>query len=311
MSDFKKSNRNNSVDKSYLIWRFQKNQFDLKKRPLIMGVLNVTPDSFSDGGDFYELDKAVEQALKMVDEGADLIDVGGESTRPGSRPITVQEELDRIVPVIEAIKLKTNIPISIDTYKSKVAKAAVKAGASIINDISGARFDPQILSVAQKYDTGLILMHIKGSPKNMQTNPTYSDVVEEIIRYLKESVSFALQVGIPSDHIVIDPGIGFGKRWFDNYDIINRLNEFFELDLPVLIGASRKSFLGKFLSKDPKLRLEGSLTANVLAAQKGANILRTHDVKETRQALTIANLFYKRSLGVPPEILEESFSAGN
>ena len=308
MLDLKKTNLIAPAKKASLVWRFQQMQFDLKKSPLIMGILNVTPDSFSDGGDFFEFGKAVDHALKMVDEGTDILDVGGESTRPGSKSISIQEEIDRTIPVIERIRKNTYIPISIDTYKSEVAEAAVKVGASIINDISGARFDPEILSVAQKYDTGLVLMHIKGTPKNMQKNPTYSDVVEEIIQNLRECVNSAVQVGIETDHIVLDPGIGFGKRWFDNYDIINRLGEFSKLNLPILIGLSRKSFLGKFLSTDPKLRLGGSLAANVLAIQNGANILRVHDVKETQQAMTTANLFRKRSLGIKPEIIEESFN---
>jgi len=290
------------------IWKFQDKQLDLNQ-PRIMGILNVTPDSFSDGGNYLDKEMAVEHALQIVEEGADIIDIGGESTRPGAQPISVQEEINRVLPIIQSIKKQVDVPISIDTYKSEIAEVAVQEGASIINDISGAMFDHNVLNIAKKYQTGLILMHIKGTPKSMQQNPNYANLIEEILTNLANCVDQALKIGINPDQILIDPGIGFGKRWFDNYDIINRLNEFRILNLPILLGISRKSFLGKFLSTEPKLRLEGSLIANTLAFNNGANILRVHDVKETKKALKIADLFQKREWGIEPNIVEELFHA--
>ncbi len=291
------------------VWHFRTSSLDLSK-PAIMGVLNVTPDSFSDGGDYFSKQQAINQALKMANTGADIIDIGGESSRPGAAEISIQEEIDRVVPVIESLRVQSGIPISIDTYKSQVAEAAVRAGADIINDISGGKFDPKILDTAKKYKTGLVLMHIKGRPGDMQKNPTYENLIEEILASLGESVDRALAFGIKADRIVIDPGIGFGKRWFDNYDLINQLLELKILGLPILIGVSRKAFLGKVLPSEPKSRFEGSLAANVLAIKNGANIIRVHDVEETKKAVSIADMFLKRSWGANANLLEDIIDAG-
>ncbi len=297
----------NCSEPSPFIWRFCGRQLDLRHRTAIMAVLNCTPDSFSDGGKYFHPQAALEHARQMVAAGADLIDIGGESTRPGSRPISAQQEMDRVLPVIEQLRREDEVPISIDTYKAEVARAAVQTGAEIINDISGATFDPQILAVAKEFKTGLVLMHIQGKMETMQIAPAYKDVVEEILIDLAGKVDRALAAGIKDGWLVIDPGIGFGKRWFDNYDILNRLTELRILGLPILIGASRKSFLGKFLSADPQQRLEGSLLANGVAIGNNANIVRVHDVVETQKAVRIADLFYRRAWGVAADILEEQF----
>ena len=289
------------------VWHCRDRQIDLRYRTAIIGVLNCTPDSFSDGGEYFRPQDALAHALQMVAVGADIIDIGGESTRPGAVAVSEQEEMERVLPVIESLRRESDVPISIDTYKSSVARAAVQVGADIINDISGANFDPLILDVAKEFRTGLVLMHIQGDSQTMQIAPTYTDVVEEILVDLAGKVERALAAGIEENRLIIDPGIGFGKRWYDNYDILNRLVEFRILSLPILVGVSRKSFLGKFLSPQPHQRLEGSLIANGVAVGNGANILRVHDVAETRKAVRMADLFYRRAWGGTPEILEEQF----
>jgi dihydropteroate synthase len=248
-----------------------------------MGVLNVTPDSFSDGGKFLKVEDAVRRGIKIAEEGADIIDVGGESTRPGSGPATIEEELSRVIPVIETLSKKIDIPISIDTYKSEVAKKALDAGAEMINDISALRFDPKMKEVAAEYQVPIVLMHIKGTPKNMQENPYYEDVVKEITEYLKESIQMAKNGGIQEENIIIDPGIGFGKRLEDNLNILKNLEKFSILNCPILVGPSRKSFIGKILDLPVEERLDGSLAALAVAIMNGANIVRVHDVKESRR----------------------------
>jgi dihydropteroate synthase len=248
-----------------------------------MGVLNVTPDSFSDGGKFLDVEDAVRCGIKMAEEGADIIDVGGESTRPGSDPATIEEELSRVIPVIEALAKEIDIPISIDTYKSQVAKKALGAGAEMINDISALRFDPKMKEVASEYQVPIVLMHIKGTPKNMQENPYYEDVIEEIIKYLKESIQLAKDGGVQEENIIIDPGIGFGKRLEDNLNILKNLKKFSILNHPILVGPSRKSFIGKVLNLQVAERLEGSLAALAVGIMNGANIIRVHDVKESKK----------------------------
>ncbi|MBI5196544.1 MAG: dihydropteroate synthase [Nitrospirae bacterium] len=271
-----------------LIWRNYK--FDFTKRTYVMGILNVTPDSFSDGGLYFDKAKAIEQALKMEEEGADIIDVGGESTRPGAEKISAKEEIKRVVPVIEAITKKIKIPVSIDTYKSEVAKAALFAGASMVNDISGLRFDRKMPSVIAKNKVPVCIMHIKGTPLNMQKNPTYTSFIPEIVDYLHEGIEIARSAGIADDKIIIDPGIGFGKTVEHNLEIIRRLNEFSGFEKPILLGPSRKSFIGSLLGGLPAdERLEGTASATAIGIFNGANIIRVHDVKAMVRVARIAD----------------------
>jgi dihydropteroate synthase len=258
-----------------------------------MGVLNVTPDSFSDGGKFLNVEDAVRCGIKMAEEGADIIDVGGESTRPRSDPITIEDELSRVVPVIEALANEIDIPISIDTYKSEVAKKALEAGAEMINDISALRFDPKMKEVVAEYQVPVVLMHIKGTPKNMQENPYYEDVIKEIIEYLRESIQLAKDGGIEEKNIIIDPGFGFGKRLEDNLNILKNLRKFSILNCPILVGPSRKSFIGKILDLPVEERLEGSLAALVVSIMNGANIVRVHDVKESKRVACLLDTILK------------------
>ena len=262
------------------------------KQSLIMGILNVTPDSFSDGGQYFEKNTAIEHALKMVENGADIIDIGGESTRPFSDPVSLDEELSRVIPVIEGIRKKSDVCISIDTTKSMVASKALHVGASIINDVSAMEIDPLMADVAIQFDCPLIIMHMKGTPKNMQDNPKYESLISDIKDYLIGRIDFAVSKGVQRKKIIIDPGIGFGKTIENNFEIINNLNHFVELNLPVLLGASRKSFIGVSLNLSEKDRLEGSLAANVIGLQQGVKIFRVHDVSETNKALLIANKIF-------------------
>jgi dihydropteroate synthase len=266
-----------------VILRFKHKSFDLSSRTHIMGILNVTPDSFSDGGKFDRFDDAIAQGMRMVQEGADIIDVGGESTRPGSDPVTLEEELSRVIPVVSSLAQKTDVPISIDTYKSDVARRALDAGAQMINDISALRFDPEMKRIAGQYQVPVVLMHIKGTPKDMQKDPSYEDVIGEITQYLRESIQLAYEGEIEKERILIDPGIGFGKRFQDNLNILKNLREFSILRCPILIGCSRKSFIGKILDLPVGERLEGSLAALAVAVMNGANIVRVHDVKESKR----------------------------
>jgi dihydropteroate synthase len=268
-------------------FRIKGGEIELGKRTLVMGVLNVTPDSFSDGGLYFDKQLAIDRALQMVEEGADIIDIGGESTRPFSDPVPLEEELRRVIPVIEAIAPKVAVPISIDTYKAKVASEALQAGASIVNDISGLRFDPDLARVVSENGAGLILMHIKGTPKTMQLDPHYEDVILEIKEYLKESIKKAESEGVHPDSIVIDPGIGFGKKLNHNLEIFRRLRELEELGKPILVGPSRKSFIGEILGVPVSERLYGTLGAVAYCALKGVHIVRVHDVKAVRQVLDI------------------------
>ena len=256
----------------------------------VMGVLNVTPDSFYDKGRFFDQKKAVKHAIEMERDGADIIDVGGESTRPGALDVSLEEEMRRVIPVISAISKKIKTAISIDTRKAGVADAALKAGASIVNDISALKEDPRMAGVVAKHRAGIILMHMKGRPKDMQDSPEYADVVKDITKSLKESIDIAEEAGVEDDKIIIDPGIGFGKTVEHNLEILRDIRIFKKLGYPLCIGVSRKSFIGKILgSKDPEDRLAGSLAAAVAAVIGGANIIRTHDVGSTRQALKIAD----------------------
>ena len=260
-----------------------------KRNTLIMGILNVTPDSFSDGGKFIHPDKALSQAQYMERNGADIIDIGGESTRPGAVPVSLKEEIDRTIPVIEAIRKYSNISISIDTYKSEVAERALLAGADFINDISGLTFDSKMIEIVKKFDVPVVLMHIKGTPRNMQTNPTYIDLIKDLLEYFSFQIKKTLDFGIKKEQIIIDPGIGFGKQLNDNFILIRRLKEFSKLGFPILIGPSRKSFIGLTLDVPSKNRLEGTLAAVSVGILNGASIVRVHDVKEVKQTVIITD----------------------
>lgn len=253
----------------------------------VMGILNLTPDSFYDGGKYFQSDAALEKAYEMIADGAGIIDIGAESTRPGSERIPAEKELERILPILKVLR-NENVLISIDTYKSKVAQVCLEEGAHIINDISGLKFDKELANVVAKYDAGLIIMHIRGTPKTMQQNPTYVNAVDEIFDELKIQISIAQEAGITK--IYVDPGIGFGKRLKDNYEILNRLEEFNFLGYPIAIGLSRKSFIGGVLDQTPDERLIGTIAANSAAQLSGVNIFRVHDVKEMLQVKKIINL---------------------
>jgi len=271
--------------------------YTIGKQTIIMGILNVTPDSFSDGGRFTSVEKAVRHAVRMEEEGADIIDIGGESTRPGAQPITLEEELNRVIPVIKKLTNEIDIPISIDTYKSEIARKALDLGADMVNDITAFQGDKNLVSIVSEYDVPVCLMHIKGNPRNMQINPVYDDVVKEIYEYLQERSEYALLCNVKKEKIILDPGLGFGKRTGrgveDNCEIIYRLNELKELDYPILVGPSRKKFIGNICGDEKPLpvseRLEGSLAACSLAVSNGADIVRVHDVKETRRCVDLVD----------------------
>ena len=262
---------------------------ELGGRTLVMGILNVTPDSFSDGGKFAGFDQAVAQAFRMIEEGADILDVGGESTRPFSEPVPVQTQLERVIPVIEAVRRKSDIPISIDTDKAEVGRQALAAGADILNDVSSLRFDPEMASLAASSGAPLILMHMLGTPKNMQQSPTYHSLFSEIVAFLEERIRFAVQNGVSRNQIVIDPGIGFGKTVEHNLAIIRNIEAFHCLDRPILLGASRKRFIGNVLGKPEEGREIGTAIVNSFGAAGGAHILRVHDVGINRQVAMLAD----------------------
>ncbi len=277
--------------------RWNNFDLDLSSRTYIMGILNVTPDSFSDGGLFYDPDRAVDHAIKMVEEGADIIDIGGESTRPGSDPVPEDEEMRRVIPVITKLSQLIRVPISIDTYKSRVAKAALDAGASIVNDITGLRGDPEMKKVVAEYGVPVVIMHIKGTPKTMQLNPVYEALIPEITDYLREGIMMATEAGIPEELIIIDPGIGFGKTFDHNLEILKNLREFTYLERPILIGPSRKAFIGKILGDvPPGMRLEGTLAAIAIAIFNGANIVRVHDIKEAVRVAKVVDAIKREGI---------------
>ena len=278
-----------NISRTHYSIRCRKQKLILGKRTLLMGVLNVTPDSFSDGGAFFDKEKAVSRGLGMVEEGADILDIGGESTRPGSKPVDLEEELHRVIPVIESLEKEVDVPISIDTYKSAVAQRAIEAGAQIINDISGLHFDPNLARVAAREDTPLVLMHIRGTPETMQKDVHYSSLFAEIIRSLKDSIGKAESAGIDPGQMIIDPGIGFGKTNEDNLLILKHLYEFRILGKPILLGTSRKSFIGKILKSEVGDRLEGTLSSIAIGVLNGAHIIRSHDVLEAKKAIAVAD----------------------
>lgn len=269
--------------KNYTIKCRSKN-LQITNTPVIMGILNVTPDSFSDGGKFLSSTPAVDHALQMIDQGAEIIDIGGESTRPGSKPVTPEQQIARTIPVIKDLASQTKTPISIDTTSSKVAQAALAAGASIINDISALQADDKMASLVAQTSVPIVLMHMQGSPGNMQKNPTYKDVVKEVMQFLEERIDFAISAGIERSQIIIDPGIGFGKTVEHNLLLLQNLDQFQKLEVPVLIGSSRKAFIGKILGiDDPADRTFGTAASVAWAVAAGAQIIRVHDVKEMCQ----------------------------
>jgi dihydropteroate synthase len=285
------------------ILRFLKTQFLLTypggklsiEKPLIMGILNVTPDSFSNGGRFLKKEDAIAQGVKLAEEGASIIDVGGESTRPGAEPVEEHEELKRVIPVIEALAIKKNLLVSIDTYKSKVARESIKAGAKIINDVSALGADPAMAEVAAEEKTPVILMHMKGTPKTMQSNPSYQDLMGEIISYLRERIKYAISSGVKEESLIIDPGIGFGKLPEHNLQILKRLEELKSLGRPILVGTSRKSFIGHYLQKAVDERIWGTAATAVISVLKGANIIRVHDVKEISEVVKMCTFIQQLS----------------
>jgi dihydropteroate synthase len=272
-------------------------KFLLGKKTLIMGILNVTPDSFSDGGRHFSVDAAINHAIKLEENGADIIDIGGESTRPGSQSISSKEEIKRVKPIIENLADRLSIPMSIDTYKSEVAEKAIDFGVGMVNDITALQGDHGLVGIITKHDVPVCLMHMKGSPLTMQKNPKYEDVVGEIRAFLKERADFAIFYDVKKENIILDPGIGFGKRTGrgveDNCEILKKLSELKSLGFPILVGPSRKTFIGNVCGGKKQLpvndRLEGSLAAACIAAINGADIVRVHDVKETRRCLDLIN----------------------
>ena len=253
-----------------------------------MGILNITPDSFSDGGRYLDKRKALIHATNLIKDGADIIDIGGESSRPGASPISIEQEKNRVIPIISNLrKHNSEVFISVDTCKSEVAKEALGVGADIINDISGMKNDPKMVNIIQENNSPIVMMHMKCIPRNMQKNITYNNLIEDILLFFKERINYAKSLNIQDDQIIIDPGIGFGKTLEQNFKLLNNIDLFCKLGYPVLIGTSRKSFLGKTLGLDTDNILEGSIASNLFATFKGAKILRVHDVKEIKKSLTI------------------------
>lgn len=264
--------------------------FDFTERSYVMGILNVTPDSFSDGGKYLDKTRAVDCGVELAKQGADVIDVGGESTRPDSAPVSLEEEIQRVIPVIKELAYRVNVPISVDTTKAEVAKRALDAGAEIVNDISALRFDASMGKVVSEYKVPVILMHMLGSPRTMQENIHYDSLIDDIYRFLQERISTALDIGIEQDKIVVDPGIGFGKSVEkDNFTILKCLQAFTSLGRPVLVGPSRKAFIGRLLDKDVTQREEGTAAAVAIAVYNGAHFLRVHDVRSMKMVARVAD----------------------
>jgi dihydropteroate synthase len=261
--------------------------FDLSRRTHIMGILNVTPDSFSDGGQFFDTQKAIEHGLAMARDGADLIDIGGESTRPYSEAVSTGEEMDRVIPVIQALAREIKIPISIDTLKAEVAQEALRLGASMINDVSALRRDSELISVAAKAGVPVILMHMKGTPEDMQRDPNYEDLIPEIYGFLEEAINRAVHGGIQKERVIVDPGIGFGKTFDHNLQIIRELGRFLPLGQPILLGSSRKAFIGHILKNKAHERDVGSMATIAAGILNGAHIVRVHNVRMAVETATI------------------------
>jgi dihydropteroate synthase len=267
-------------------WQLRTRALALPRRPLLMGIINVTPDSFSDGGRFFDSQRAIDHALKLIEDGADLLDIGGESTRPYATPVDADEELRRVLPVIEGICRQTKIPVSIDTSKPQVAAAAIAAGAEIINDISGFT-DPAMIDVARTSAAGICIMHMQGTPQTMQDKPAYDDVVEEILDYLQERKASLVAAGIAPAHICLDPGIGFGKTHQHNLTLAAHCDRFHDLAQPLLVGHSRKGFIGKVLGDKTADRTAGNIGVALALARQGVQILRVHDIRPIREALLL------------------------
>lgn len=259
------------------------------KETILMGILNVTPDSFSDGGEFFDRERAIERGIEMEREGAHIIDVGGESSRPGAESISEDEERRRVIPVIKDLRKRVKCLISVDTYKASIAEEAIDNGADIVNDISGLRFDPRMVEVLKRKNVPFIIMHMKGTPKTMQINPYYENVIEEIKVFFRERLEYLAKNDIDIERVILDPGIGFGKRQEDNERIIANLDRFQEFNRPLLLGVSRKSFIGNILNLPPKQRLEGSISSGIIGIFNGAHILRIHDVREFSKAVKVAD----------------------
>jgi dihydropteroate synthase len=272
-------------------------RFELGPRAWLMGVVNVTPDSFADGGRYFDTDKAITRGLELAFEGADIVDVGGESTRPGSLPVPEDDERRRVVPVIETLRKRTSALISVDTTKAAVARAALEAGADIVNDTSALRVDPAMAGEVARSGAGLVLMHMQGTPATMQDAPHYTDLLGEIGAFLAERIRFAEAAGIPRERVIVDPGIGFGKSFEDNLELLRRQEVFHELGRPLLLGFSRKAFLGLILDLPPGERLEGTIAAAVLSVERGAHILRVHDVGPIARAVRSAEAILRIGTG--------------
>ncbi len=278
-----------NYDRKYKKIRINGRDFDFNNKSYVMGILNLTPDSFSDGGSYFDVETALKRAKQMVAQGADIIDIGAESTRPGADYVSEEEELSRIVPVVSRLLEELDVPISIDTYKARVAEECLKLGVHIINDISGLKADKRMAEVVSDYDAICILMHMRDTPKTMQKNLEYEDLVDDLISELQDSIRIAKLAGIKEEKIILDPGIGFAKKQEHNLEIIKRLDEFKSLGYPILIGASRKTFIGNILDVGVDQRLEGSLAVAAISAYNGASILRVHDVVETVKVLRITD----------------------
>jgi dihydropteroate synthase len=284
-----------------LFLRFRKKSYDLSQRTLIMGALNVTPDSFSDGGHFFDRGKAIEEGLRLAQGGADILDIGGESTRPGAKPLDAEEEIRRVIPLIRTLDQKIGIPISVDTRKARVAEKALETGAEMINDISALRFDERMAEVVARWKVPVVLMHMRGNPETMQLDTHYDDLLGEILSFFRERVAFAESRGIPADQIVLDPGIGFGKSLEEQHNLIllKYLQSFKVLEKPLLIGTSRKAFIGKILGLPPQEREEGTMATVAVAILNGANIVRVHEVERMRRVVQVTDAVLRCTLRTP------------
>jgi dihydropteroate synthase len=274
-----------------LILRFHRRSYDLSERTFIMGAVNVTPDSFSDGGRFFEREKAVEQGLRLAEAKADILDIGGESTRPGANPLDEEEEARRVIPVIQELSQKTEVPISIDTRKARVAERALEAGAQMVNDVSALRFDERMAGLVAERQIPVVLMHMQGNPETMQVDPHYDDLMGNLLEFFRERIAFAESRSIPSDHIILDPGIGFGKSLESQHNLVllKNLHRFKVLGKPLLVGTSRKAFIGKILGLPPQEREEGTMATVAVAILNGANIVRVHEVERMRRVVQVVD----------------------